>query len=554
MFSLALHYYHSLNWLILGTFWVLISCSYFISMSHCLPNFYNLNKCEELNPTLTTIYFYWLDLTLLPSLFTVLIFLILLFNFKQLALRLKHLFIPLFLSMTTTISDIWNMCSAVNNYTLYYHNVNAFLLNSLNKYHPLIFYLSALTVLMLVLIHYTKKSSNDFFTITRLLHLELYLRLPTLSLNALSLFLGSWWALQEWTWGGWWNWDPSETFGLGVSILLLYNAHASLNYWDFLAHRIKTLLLGLLFISSYLLVQLNFEILSHNFGLDSFLFFNKNTHLLYTSVFVILFYNRLKSDYLKPFRTHASPKTFVFYAGSLVTSLIVISPLVLSYWPIVTFILWKFTTFNWATSLVIPLAVFLTLTFLLRESLFKDNEESCPDFALIHLLTTAPLNAWYLKLLRQGKITMYTATHTWFLFLLLLNVNSADQDFFSWTQLPSYQRTVEQAYYLYAPGTIFTYNTYSNQTYIFWRDALQNSFFQQLSATLHKLTIADFYPLITQDSTFYNFHVQPQARYSPVLTTYVHNLTNLTLSSVVIAVVFLYTLKKPSQRLTNINF
>lgn len=532
----------------------MLSSNCFIPMSHYVSNSYNLSKCEELNPTLTTIYFYWLDLTLLPALFAVLIFLLLLFSAKQPILRIKHLFLIFFVSVTTTISDIWNMSLMTSNYALHYHNVNAFLLNSLNKYHPLIFYLSALTVLVLVLIHFTKRPSNNLFTIIQPLHVEFYIRLPALFLNGLSLFLGSWWALQEWTWGGWWNWDPSETFGLGVSILLLYNAHASLSYWDLAAHRIKTSLLGLMFISSYLLVQLNFEILSHNFGLDSFLFFNKNTHLLYTSAFLILVYNRSKRDYLKVFRTGTTPKTFVFYAGSLLVFITLALPLVLSYWPIITFILWKFTTFNWATSLAIPLAVFLSLTFLLRESLFRDNEEARSDFVLLPLVTAEPLNSWYLKALRQGKITIYTATHTWFLFLLLLNVNAADQDFFSWAQLPNYQRTIEQAHYLYTPATVFTYNTYSIQTYVFWRDTLQNNFFQQLSTTLHKLTIADFYPLIAQDSTFYNFHSHPQARYSPVLTTYVHNLTNLTLGSIAAASTFLYVLKRPNRGFTNTNF
>ena len=86
-----------------------------------------------------------------------------------------------------------------------------------------------------------------------------------------------------------------------------------------------------MFISSYLLVQLNFEILSHNFGLDSFLFFNKNTHLLYTSAFLILVYNRLKCDHLKVFRISTTPKTFVLYAGSLLVFITLALPLVLSY-------------------------------------------------------------------------------------------------------------------------------------------------------------------------------------------------------------------------------
>jgi hypothetical protein len=45
-------------------------------------------------------------------------------------------------------------------------------------------------------------------------------------------------------------------------------------------------------------VQLNFEILSHNFGLDSFLFFNKNSHLLYVSLGLVLMYQKFKNDAL----------------------------------------------------------------------------------------------------------------------------------------------------------------------------------------------------------------------------------------------------------------
>jgi cytochrome c biogenesis factor len=41
----------------------------------------------------------------------------------------------------------------------------------------------------------------------------------------ITLFMGSWWALQEGSWGGWWNWDPSEVFGLLFLLAYLYLIH-----------------------------------------------------------------------------------------------------------------------------------------------------------------------------------------------------------------------------------------------------------------------------------------------------------------------------------------
>lgn len=43
---------------------------------------------------------------------------------------------------------------------------------------------------------------------------------------SLTLALGGWWAFQEFTWGGWWNWDSVETPVLG---LLIYLCIASLH-------------------------------------------------------------------------------------------------------------------------------------------------------------------------------------------------------------------------------------------------------------------------------------------------------------------------------------
>ena len=71
----------------------------------------------------------------------------------------------------------------------HYHNINAFLLNSLNKYHPLIFYLSALLIFMFLL--HDKPDSSKLFYNMITIHTLFQKRVPVLMLNGFSLFLGS---------------------------------------------------------------------------------------------------------------------------------------------------------------------------------------------------------------------------------------------------------------------------------------------------------------------------------------------------------------------------
>ena len=550
--STYLHQYFS--GLLLVTIWVTVTTNSFLQISSYASSFYELHKLESLAPTLTTVYFYWLDLTLLPLLFTILVLVVLFITTKRIYITFLHLAIVLVISLLTTINEAWGMNLTTNLCALHYHNVNSFLLNSLNKYHPLIFYVSALTALLLAWISFTNTLTTTLFQSIQPVHLEFHWRGGILFLNGLSLFLGSWWALQEWTWGGWWNWDPSETFGLGVSFIVLCNAHASLNYWDVLSYRTKSALLGTWFVGSYFLVQLNFEILSHNFGLDSFLFFNKNLHLVYVGFLLAMFYRRNKWNQLNALRPASSSRVSVLHSEGLIIMLLIVIPVVLSYWPIATFLLWKFTTFNGATTVVIPLAIFLILGLLLKESLFKENETTVSKVWPIFLIAATPLNSWYVHVSKQKMTVRYVVTHIWLLLLLLTNCNAVGQDFFSWMQPQKNNYLVSVSNYLHSPSIVTSYNTYSTETCVLWRDTRQNNFFQQLVTTLHKSTIVDFYPLIAHDSTFYNFQSVVQARYTPTLTTYLHNLTNLTFGTLLGAAALGYVLRRPIPYGTSTNF
>jgi len=96
----------------------------------------------------------------------------------------------------------------------------------------------------------------------------------SIPLITIALYLGSWWALQEGSWGGWWNWDASEFFGLLIFYYLILSVHrpdlvkSLLLLVNFL---LKTQYLLVIF---FLLLQLNFNVISHNFGFRSTKFLN----------------------------------------------------------------------------------------------------------------------------------------------------------------------------------------------------------------------------------------------------------------------------------------
>jgi cytochrome c biogenesis factor len=107
--------------------------------------------------------------------------------------------------------------------------------------------------------------------------------------------LGSWWALQEGTWGGWWNWDSSETFGLFFFLLpfFFYHNKSYLNFHQKNLNIFKKSTTLLLF--SYFFIQLNFDLVSHNFGIKFFQFFSNNLffyNTLLTLFFMKIFFNK----------------------------------------------------------------------------------------------------------------------------------------------------------------------------------------------------------------------------------------------------------------------
>ena len=522
----------------------------FFNSSSFTSSYYEIHKWGEFSPTISNLYFYWLDLTLLPVLLLILTYLLYL---TTTTLRCTTSVLTLSLILVTFFTNSSDLLLNNNLTSLtspHYHNINAFLLNSLNKYHPLIFYLSALLIFMFLMSD-RATTFNSFYEINKL-HTLFQKRTTILMLNGFSLFLGSWWALQEWTWGGWWNWDPSETFGLGVALFVLLHLHSSTTYKDALSYRIKSTLLLILFAGTYFLVQLNFEILSHNFGLDSFLFFNKNSHLIYVSFGLVLIYRKFKNDALLSRKKHNFMANETIPSSSVL--IFVWLSILLSYWPIITFLLWKFTAFNWATTISIPSALFLIILYLLRESIFKSSGTVAMQFHPILAATSHPVNYLYLQISQKNTSFGYTFTHAWFLLLILFSLTSYQQDFFSWASQRYNNQIPIGSTYLHAPEVLWNFQPHVVESFTLWRGHNHNTVFQQLDAVAFKSNLIDFSPLANVDGNFYNFHPHQASRYATGLNTQVHNLNTLGFYTALTAISFIYVLRCKSTRINYTNF
>lgn len=210
-------------------------------------------------------YFSWTNISYIFTILVPLLLLLYALKFSDKILIWKRLVLVAVLVISSVYVVLNSNFCLVTNYSpckLDYYNI--LLINGLNKYHPFILYASWVLLLALWLtssltvINYKlhKQTTNDM------------LKQTILSINFIvfTLMMGSWWAYQEGSWGGWWNWDPSEVFGLYIMVMLVYKLHNQLTGLNqmFYALLVTTSLLSSLIY--YCFMQVNFSLISHNFG------------------------------------------------------------------------------------------------------------------------------------------------------------------------------------------------------------------------------------------------------------------------------------------------
>jgi len=179
----------------------------------------------------------------------------------------------LFMYSANTLS-IWPSLSGTDQLTLLQPHTNVLLLNTLNRYHPLCLYAAFALVVSYGFLYqqaYLRRSTTNLLKFLTTYGYYLSGHITSTSLTA--LIGGSWWALQEGTWGGWWNWDASEVLGLTPLMFLIWRYHEPISFPLTFKGAKRSQLATVLIVFTYSIIQLNFENASHNFGIQSFFFF-----------------------------------------------------------------------------------------------------------------------------------------------------------------------------------------------------------------------------------------------------------------------------------------
>lgn len=241
------------------------------------------------------LFFLWTNLWYLFFYFFILTLIIVFFKNKFLNL-LEFITLTLFLYLFTTLYiDINNINSKVIDSYLFTEKENILLINSINRVHPLLLH-SCISFFYIYKILFRIKCLQNL----NILILAFSHTLKNFVLVIIvTLYLGSWWALQEGSWGGWWNWDISEVFGLIIffKIILVYHLRLYIIHEPFLKNYVYTSLSSLLLF--YCLMQVNFSLVSHNFGFRNLKSFNPELFFIVLFVFTFTYSFRESKSLLK---------------------------------------------------------------------------------------------------------------------------------------------------------------------------------------------------------------------------------------------------------------
>lgn len=266
MFILLNFYYTGLTYLLGSTVY------YHLTHSHnTLLGYFNyldnLNRLKHSEFFINTYYYWWTTFYYIPLTFLILyLYVLTLESLSQLRVTLTSLVIIIIVNLYG-LNSYWLTNPLVIDTVITSELLNSLLLNSINKYHPMVLYFIIAFVTSNFITHLTVFWGESYVWDTthnirsresfgyRLLYITM------------TLFLGSWWALQEGSWGGWWNWDASEVFGLLIMVTLALTLHRSVSTANYYLYFMVLRLYLYSLLGTYFFIQLNFSLISHNFGL-----------------------------------------------------------------------------------------------------------------------------------------------------------------------------------------------------------------------------------------------------------------------------------------------
>lgn len=406
---------------------------------------------------ISTYYFWWTNLTYLPAFFFLFLTYAWILRLWHRLFTLNLLALTLFLVYLTEVIDFptINVSWFTPDYGIY--GINTLLTNTLNRYHPFVFYSSTLLLISTVCALCVDTVSIKAFSYSLTSPTLSFSSLQALSVNLLALWMGSWWALQEGTWGGWWNWDPSEIFGLviSVTVLLVIHSQSTLKSLPYLAT--KLVLSLLFFVFSYFFIQLNFDLVSHNFGSKFFFFFNNNLFfieiVLATFSLSLATSSKVRKLNIRTKLRILIMKTNLDWTGTpirlLVTSIITWW-FVSSYRPLINYICWNFLGLN-VLNLPLPLTmlnVLLLIVFIgLAQSISKPVNAAT---LMLGVFSSNWLSALPLLILIDTSVGVI---HLIVVFLSLVNYTLAQLLLISWLPSSAYSLILAEDAILYPSAT-----------------------------------------------------------------------------------------------------
>lgn len=378
-------------------------------------------------------YFFWTSFWYLPATYLILVIFSYYLFFTKFLDKLPGLVILTFVALYCLDFIEYSFLNLSCTYLVMGSDlVNALLTNSINKYHPLIFYISTVYLF------------KAFVTNLKLPNLAK----PETVTIILTLALGSWWASQEGSWGGWWNWDPSEVFGLLVMLCILVTGHNSLRNLGTYASTLNKLSTSLTVFITYFFIQLNFDIVSHNFGTKVGTYVSSINSLIFISILLSILNFAFYLRFTKASLTNLVIfPTFFYWRGvrtySFATRLTVLLPrtyivgsvfflVASSFSLLVNDFLWKFLTMSVANYFINYSVVVSLLTLVLL-------------FVIWDLQPTALITTWafyfyqpcilpVLLLIRQ-KLNLASALHLTILLGLISNASLSSKTLTHWSPL-----------------------------------------------------------------------------------------------------------------------
>lgn len=329
---------------------------------------------------LNNYYYMWTIFWYIPM-FATLVYITISFlnSYMRIKILVLLLLTPLLLLNVIEVIDYWYLNTSIIDFRIHGEFVNTLLTNSINKYHPLILYISIGLLYSFILY-----CLNTIIYISRIYQQQLHI-LPfsrslyiTLYFNYWALALGSWWAIQEGSWGGWWNWDPSEVFGFVVFIGIVFYIHKSLWNSKLYLSAIDFISILIFIAILYYFMQLNFNLISHNFGLRGMELTNKLQFYWAISVVLIYVQSKIKfttmgyTNYINVININNFHKIPYESSSKLISYVILItliSLVVMSYYPIILNFMLNITGIsmsnlpNYITTIVLYIVIFISLNF-----------------------------------------------------------------------------------------------------------------------------------------------------------------------------------------------